>query len=144
MLGATLYYLLTGRIPVSAMLRREGSKLDFTRITDKVKLDRRLRDVISVAMELKPSKRPESVRAWLKLLGFEVAEATGEVYKPSKAELSYREAELKVTHQKLSSFHQKLLIVGTLVTLVTVILGLPKFFQEIKNQNEPSYQIKQE
>jgi serine/threonine protein kinase len=67
-LAATLYSLLTGVVPVSALDRESGAPLEPPK-----RLNPKIRDQINQAilkgMALKPHKRPQSMDDWLKMLG---------------------------------------------------------------------------
>jgi eukaryotic-like serine/threonine-protein kinase len=145
MLGGTLYYLLTGRVPVGAIERQDGKKLDFTRVTDGGKLSGNLRDAIASAMELKEENRPESVRAWLVSLGFEVSEATGAVQKLSQEDLNYQEAQLKIRAQELEIKSKQWALAVTVITCMVGVIGwgMSKL-QPTQPTNEPASQTQQE
>jgi eukaryotic-like serine/threonine-protein kinase len=68
-LAATLYALLTGKTPVSAIKR----KLDRVRLAPPKELNSLIIDrtsrMIMQGMELEPGKRPQSVQEWLDALG---------------------------------------------------------------------------
>jgi serine/threonine protein kinase len=146
MLGGTLYYLLTGRAPVGAMERLGGGNaLEFTRVTDGGRLSGNVRDAIASAMELKEENRPESVRAWLVSLGFEVSEATGAVQKLRKEDLSHQEAELKVKSQQLDITTKQLAIAAFVVTsIVGAITWGVTTFQSAQPKTGSSSQTQQE
>jgi eukaryotic-like serine/threonine-protein kinase len=62
-LGATLYNLLTGKIPPSAEDRKLlNARIDFQGIS------RPMKQAIEWALELEPSDRPQSVQEWLEAL----------------------------------------------------------------------------
>ncbi|MGD1904018.1 MAG: serine/threonine protein kinase [Geitlerinemataceae cyanobacterium] len=132
MLGGTLYYLLTGRVPVGAMERHEGAKLDFTRVTDGEPLSRQLEKAIASAMKLEEDKRPDSVGVWLVTLGFDVSPETGTVHKLSKEELSYEETKLKLEQQKLASKNQWLVVIVTVLGIVGGVMGIVKLVYELQ------------
>jgi eukaryotic-like serine/threonine-protein kinase len=72
-LAATLYYLLTGKQPESAIERQDNNKrlIPPKELNDKI--SDRVNDAILYAMQLQPDKRPETVEDWLKELGFKTA-----------------------------------------------------------------------
>jgi serine/threonine protein kinase len=146
MLGGTLYYLLTGRVPVGAIERQDGKKLNFTRVTDGEKLSGHLRDAIASAMELKEEKRPASVRVWLiQSLGYEGNDKTGVVQRLSKEELSYQETELKVKSQQLDITTKQLAIAAFVVTsMVGAITWGITTFQNAQPKTGSSSQTQQE
>ncbi|MBE9127346.1 MULTISPECIES: serine/threonine protein kinase [unclassified Coleofasciculus] len=68
-LAATLYVLLTGKLPASALKRTEG-KADL--IPPKVinpHISKRVNHAIIKGMELDPTHRPQTMQEWLNLLG---------------------------------------------------------------------------
>jgi len=63
-LGATLYVLLTGKVPPSATDRQSsGAKLDFPK-----EMRGEVKRAIEWAMQLESDERPQSVQEWLKTL----------------------------------------------------------------------------
>ncbi|MEH2305854.1 serine/threonine protein kinase [Nostoc sp.] len=72
-LAATLYYLLTGKLPESAIERQDNNKrlIPPNELNDKI--SDRVNDAILHAMELQPDNRPETVEDWLKELGLNTA-----------------------------------------------------------------------
>lgn len=72
-LAATLYFLLTGKQPESAIERQDNNKrlIPPKELNDKI--SDRVNDAILHAMELQPDNRPETVEDWLKELGFKTA-----------------------------------------------------------------------
>jgi serine/threonine-protein kinase len=70
-LAATLYVLLTGQQPVSAIDRKDQNK----RLTEPKELNNQISDRINNAiihgMELEPEQRPKTVEDWLKELGLQ-------------------------------------------------------------------------
>ena len=145
MLGGTLYYLLTGRAPVGAIERLNGNALEFTRVTDGGRLSGNVRDAIASAMELKEEKRPESVRAWLVSLGFEVSEATGAVQKLSQEDLNYQEAQLKIRAQELEIKSKQWALAVTVITGMVGVIGWGvSKLQPTQPTNEPASQTQQE
>jgi hypothetical protein len=96
-------------------------------------------------MELKEENRPESVRAWLVSLGFEVSEATGAVQKLRKEDLSHQEAELKVKSQQLDITTKQLAIAAFVVTsIVGAITWGVTTFQSAQPKTGSSSQTQQE
>ncbi|WP_255502593.1 serine/threonine protein kinase [Cylindrospermum sp. FACHB-282] len=84
-LAATLYVLLTGKIPVSAIKR----KLDKKPFVNPKKLNSQISDrtnrQILEGMKLDAKKRPQSVREWLDALGLTSANAAPDT-SPAKSE----------------------------------------------------------
>ncbi|MEH2354959.1 serine/threonine protein kinase [Nostoc sp.] len=72
-LAATLYFLLTGKQPESAIERQDNNKrlIPPNELNDKI--SDRVNQAILHAMELQPDNRPETVENWLKELGFKTA-----------------------------------------------------------------------
>ncbi|OYD94701.1 hypothetical protein CDG76_15005 [Nostoc sp. 'Peltigera membranacea cyanobiont' 210A] len=72
-LAATLYYLLTGKLPESAIERQDNNKrlIPPKELNDKI--SDRVNQAILHATELQPDKRPETVEDWLKELGLNTA-----------------------------------------------------------------------
>ena len=73
-LGATLYQLLTGITPVSAIERKLENKLLIPPKSLNPAISDRTNNAILTAMELSASDRPQSVQDWLKQLGLSDAE----------------------------------------------------------------------
>ncbi|MEH2112451.1 serine/threonine protein kinase [Nostoc sp.] len=72
-LAATLYFLLTGKQPESAIERQDNNKrlIPPKELNDQI--SDRVNQAILHAMELQPDKRPETVEDWLKELGLNTA-----------------------------------------------------------------------
>ncbi|MDZ8032511.1 serine/threonine-protein kinase [Nostoc sp. DedSLP04] len=72
-LAATLYFLLTGKLPESAIERQDNNKrlIPPNELNDKI--SDRVNQAILHAMELQPDNRPETVEDWLKELGLNTA-----------------------------------------------------------------------
>ncbi|MEH2233979.1 MAG: serine/threonine-protein kinase [Nostoc sp.] len=72
-LAATLYFLLTGKLPESAIERQDNNKrlIPPNKLNDQI--SDRVNDAILHAMELQPDNRPETVEDWLKELGLNTA-----------------------------------------------------------------------
>ncbi|MEH1948765.1 MAG: serine/threonine-protein kinase [Nostoc sp.] len=72
-LAATLYFLLTGKQPESAIERQDNNKrlIPPKELNDKI--SDRVNQAILHAMELQPDNRPETVEDWLKELGLNTA-----------------------------------------------------------------------
>ncbi|MDZ8134032.1 MAG: serine/threonine-protein kinase [Nostoc sp. DedQUE04] len=72
-LAATLYFLLTGKLPESAIERQDNNKrlIPPNELNDKI--SDRVNQAILHAMELQPDNRPETVEHWLKELGLNTA-----------------------------------------------------------------------
>ncbi|MHC5736643.1 serine/threonine protein kinase [Nostoc sp.] len=72
-LAATLYFLLTGKLPESAIERQDNNKrlIPPKELNDKI--SDRVNQAILHAMELQPDNRPETVEDWLKELGLNTA-----------------------------------------------------------------------
>ena len=68
-LAATLYFLLTGQDPESAIERQDNNKPLILPNKWNDKISDRVNQAILHAMELQPDKRPETVEDWLKELG---------------------------------------------------------------------------
>jgi len=66
-LGATLYFLLTGEVPVEATLRASGEDIPQPRQLNS-KITCALSDAVMCAMELRGNQRPQNVRAFLNTL----------------------------------------------------------------------------
>ncbi len=77
-LGAVLYELLTGKIPVNAMTRKDAMtrKIDHPPLiepkTYNSKISPNINKAILWALELDADKRPQSVQAWFKDLGLSI------------------------------------------------------------------------
>ncbi|MEH1806512.1 MAG: hypothetical protein ACYTXT_02770 [Nostoc sp.] len=72
-LAATLYLLLTGKLPESAIERQDNNKRLIPPNELNEKISDRVNDAILHAMELQPDNRPETVEDWLMELGFKTA-----------------------------------------------------------------------
>lgn len=72
-LAATLYFLLTGKQPESAIERQDNNKrlIPPKELNDKI--SDRVNQAILHAMELQPDNRPQTVEDWLKELGLKTA-----------------------------------------------------------------------
>ncbi|MEH2035250.1 serine/threonine protein kinase [Nostoc sp.] len=72
-LAATLYFLLTGKLPESAIERQDNNKrlIPPKELNDKI--SDRVNQAILHAMELQPDNRPKTVEDWLKELGLNTA-----------------------------------------------------------------------
>lgn len=80
-LAATLYTLLTAKIPVSATARdREIFKHQIDPLVPPKKYNPKISDAVNAAilkgLEFQPENRPQSVAEWLKLLGYNLTTAT--------------------------------------------------------------------
>ena len=126
------------------MQRKEGVKMDFTRVTDGEKLSGNLRDAIESAMELKEEKRPESVRSWLVLLGFEMEPVAGIMQQQSKETLGIQEAQLKIKSQKLDITAKQLALVFAVVTAVVGAIGWGVKTLQTEPSNSSPLPIQQE
>lgn len=71
-LGATLYNLLTGMVPMSALERKIEHKSLIEPKSLNPAISDRTNEAILWAMELEANKRPRSVQDWLKALGLSV------------------------------------------------------------------------
>ncbi|HAX77844.1 MAG TPA: serine/threonine protein kinase [Cyanobacteria bacterium UBA11372] len=67
-LAATLYVLLTGQKPPSALDRKDGTQLESPKKLNPQISDRVERAILQ-GMRLEPEARPQTMRAWLNLLG---------------------------------------------------------------------------
>ncbi|MEH2213889.1 serine/threonine protein kinase [Nostoc sp.] len=72
-LAATLYFLLTGKLPESAIERQDNNKrlIPPNELNDQI--SDRVNQAILHAMELQPDNRPKTVEDWLKELGLNTA-----------------------------------------------------------------------
>jgi serine/threonine protein kinase len=66
-LGATLYYLLTGEVPVSATDRASGVRLRSVREINPM-LSERVEKAVMKAMAMRVEERPQSVKEFVRLL----------------------------------------------------------------------------
>ena len=67
-LAATLYNLLTGKVPTSALDRDKGSPLELPQSINPQISDTTNKAILK-GMELKAHKRPQSMQGWLQMLG---------------------------------------------------------------------------
>ncbi|MBD2484588.1 bifunctional serine/threonine-protein kinase/formylglycine-generating enzyme family protein [Planktothrix sp. FACHB-1365] len=65
-LSATLYFLLTGKVPTPAPNRSVGFQLP--PLNQVVNVSNKVHEAVMKGLELKPDKRPQSVLEWLKIL----------------------------------------------------------------------------
>ncbi|MEH2259888.1 serine/threonine protein kinase [Nostoc sp.] len=72
-LAATLYFLLTGKLPESAIERQDNNKRLIPPKEFNDKISDRVNQAILHAMELQPDNRPQTVEDWLKELGLNTA-----------------------------------------------------------------------
>lgn len=72
-LGATLYFLLTGKLPESAIERQDNNKRLIPPNELNHEISDRVNQAILHAMELQPDNRPQTVEHWLKELGLKTA-----------------------------------------------------------------------
>jgi len=68
-LAATLYYLLTGQAPVSAIKRKNDNKPLQSPKEINPQISERVNQAILQGMRLEPEARPQTMRKWLNLLG---------------------------------------------------------------------------
>ena len=125
-LAATLYELLTGKKPVSAIKRKlEGEGLVAPKEYNNQISDRTNR-LILWAMELEPTKRPQSVREWLDALGL-IAQNSPPLPSPPPA--------------SRFSLEQKILIwtlIATLIGSIGALLGGIGDFSSIFKPDSPA------
>ncbi|MEH1940679.1 MAG: serine/threonine-protein kinase [Nostoc sp.] len=72
-LAATLYFLLTGKLPERATERQDNKKCLIPPKELNHKISDRVNDAILHAMKLQPDERPKTVKDWLKELGLNTA-----------------------------------------------------------------------
>lgn len=68
-LAATLYVLLTGRLPASSLDRQEGKADLIPPKAINPRISQRVNHAIMVGMRLEPEARPQTLQEWLNLLG---------------------------------------------------------------------------
>jgi serine/threonine protein kinase len=94
-LGATLYHLLTGQVPVEALDRAQGERLpDPYSLNPRV--SRVLSDAVMWALGLQSAERPSTVRAFLERLSHCVGEATATATPQTNESLSSGSREAAV------------------------------------------------
>jgi serine/threonine-protein kinase len=65
-LSATLYYLLSGKVPTPAFMRNVRDSLQ--PLNQVVNVSNRVHDAVMKGLEIQPDKRPQSVSEWLEIL----------------------------------------------------------------------------
>jgi len=128
-LAATLYELLTGHKPVSAIKR----KLDRERLVPPKEYNDQISDrtnrLILQGMKLEPKQRPQSMREWLDSLGL-ISEASPPAPTPPPAKRGL-------------TLEQKLAIAGLIVTMLGVIVAffgpLSDWMDRLKPQSPTSH-----
>ncbi|AFZ03216.1 serine/threonine protein kinase [Calothrix sp. PCC 6303] len=122
-LAATLYVLLTGKTPVSALKR----KIDNARLVApkdfNPQISDRVNQAILTGMKLDPKKRSQSVREWLDLLGL-----NGETPTPVST----------LTPKVNSNWEQKIQLWGVIVAAIAAIGGLLAGVGAVMDKLKPS------
>ena len=96
-LGATLYYLLTGQVPVSAPDRAIGVELKRVRELNG-SVSRQVEEAVMKAMAMRVDERPQSVEEFVRLLTSSVS-AVPKVSVPSVAKGVWREVATLMGHE---------------------------------------------
>ena len=71
-LAATLYHLLTGQTPASAIKRKDGTKYLKPPKEINPRISENVNQAILKGMEVEPQDRPQTMGKWLRLLGFSI------------------------------------------------------------------------
>ena len=98
-LAATLYYVVTGQLPVDSLSRRVDDE-ELIPPQDLVTVSDRVNEAIMQGMALKPSQRPPTMPDWLQLLVVEEVEPTPPRYQRLEALLAagkWQEADKETT-----------------------------------------------
>ncbi len=112
-LGATLYNLLTGQIPVSAQEQINNIPLKSPKELNPLISDRVSQGILW-AMLLDPKRRPQSVKEWL-----------AEICEPKSKSLLYGSVRVSIVNEKANSQLVKPLTnIRSLALLVVAVLGL--------------------
>jgi serine/threonine protein kinase len=124
-LAATLYNLLTAQLPTPADKRKQGIPLKAPKELNPQTSDKVSREIMW-AMELEPTRRPQSVKQWLDSLGLE--ELTNESPDDtSDAKRQKKLAETQTLYGKLSFWAA---IAGLLLAVIAIFTGI--FQDDIK------------
>ncbi|MEH2170161.1 MAG: serine/threonine-protein kinase [Nostoc sp.] len=128
-LAATLYVLLTGKTPVSALKR----KIDNARLVEPKHWNNQVSDrtnrAILTGMKLDPKQRPQSMREWLDLLGL-----TGEVRQPESAVVP----NTNLNQEKKINWTHVIAAIAAIGTLLSGIAALIVIFKPSPPTNPPS------
>ncbi len=73
-IAATLYYMLTGKIPLPALYREQGAPLKEP-IFHNPDISNWVNNAIMTGMELFPEDRPQTMKEWLALLGLKIIDS---------------------------------------------------------------------
>lgn len=118
-LAATLYVLLTGKTPVSALKR----KIDNARLMEPKELNNSISEgtnqAILKAMDLNPQQRPQSIRKWFDYLGL-----NGENSQPASAAVATKASSVNWTH-----------VIAAVAAIGTLLSGVAAFIA--LNQTKP-------
>jgi len=133
-LGATLYVLLTGKLPVSAMVRKASqsrliSLFSKTRLIPpkdiNSKISIHVNRAILWAMELEAEHRPQSIQEWLDLLGLKNNNPASTIISNSPS-----------THERERNF-KKWTLVWAAITAVGTLIGGIATWMNLPNSNSP-------
>jgi serine/threonine protein kinase len=105
-LAATLYFLLTGNLPATALARKQGKAHLIPPQKINPRISQRVNHAIIKGMSIESQARPQTVREWLELLGLTV---------------NAPDAEKKVWKWNSIRFWW---VLGALVTLLAAIVAL--------------------
>lgn len=137
-LAATLYVLLTGEVPPSALERvkwlRRRKKLKPPQQINSTLRDRTSQGIMK-GLELDYTKRPQTIREFLALfdLSLDTTPSTSSVTNPIEQEsLNQTRAQTRIGQQTLYAT----IIIGVLSVIITIVLTL--FSEDIKNWLRPS------
>lgn len=129
-LAATLYVLLTGELPVSALRR----KVDNARLLEPKEHNPQISDrtnrAILIGMKLNPKQRSQSMREWLDLLGL-----TGENSQPSVIILPTTNPTWE---RNIQFWGVVIAAIAAIGTLLSGIVGWIPIFHPSPSSNQPS------
>ncbi len=98
-LAATLYFSLTGEVPLPSIYRNQGIPL-ITPKEHNPKISDKINKAILVGMEVLPEYRPQTMKEWLKLLKFK--STTIEVNTETEVQSLFLETEADIDYLQLN------------------------------------------
>lgn len=131
-LGATLYNLLTGKVPVDAKER----KLSNTRLDFPEHVTNRFRQAINWAMELEVKNRPQSIQEWLDSLENRIESATiNTSIQETRIPIEQKKADkIELNKNKIEIWQ---LLIGAVAALGALLSGL-SIIPSLMNVKNPS------
>ncbi|MDM9379143.1 serine/threonine-protein kinase [Chlorogloeopsis sp. ULAP01] len=104
-LAATLYFLLTRELPITAPLRAIATPMIQAKDINS-NITERVNQAILKGMEIKPENRPQSIKEWLRLLQYnhDFCSCIPQIVGTWHGEFGSGKATLSITHQSENSF----------------------------------------